>query len=64
MMISQKKINKAKSDSENMPSNIDQLKDRPEINNLITIYSSITNQTKQSVIDLFSSKEISFLSRN
>ena len=54
-----KKINKAKSDSENMPSNIDQLKDRPEINNLITIYSSIANQTKQSVIDMFSNKEIS-----
>ena len=39
--------------------NIDQLKDRPEINNLITIYSSIANQTKQSVIDMFSNKEIS-----
>ena len=54
------KINKAKSDSLNMPSLISELEKRPEINNLITIYSSISNQAKQSVIDLFAGKEISY----
>ena len=54
------KINKAKSDSMNMPSSEDELIDRQEINNLITIYSSISNQQKSSVIDLFANKEISY----
>jgi len=54
------KINKAKSDSMNMPSSIDELRDRNEINNLITIYSSISNQTKAHVIDTFANKEISY----
>ena len=53
------KINKAKSDSFTMPSSLDQLNERPEINNLITIFSSISNQSKQSTIDKFSGKEIS-----
>ena len=43
-----------------MPSSNDELSDRPEINNLITIYSSISNIDKDSVINLFSDKEISF----
>ena len=42
-----------------MPSSLDQLNERPEINNLITIFSSISNQSKQSTIDKFSGKEIS-----
>ena len=54
------KISKAKSDSLKMPSSRDELSDRPEINNLITIYSSISNMDKESVINLFSDKEISF----
>ena len=54
------KISKAKSDSLKMPSSLDQLTDRPEINNLITIYSSISNLDKQNVVNLFSNKEISF----
>ena len=54
------KISKAKSDSLKMPSSNDELSDRPEINNLITIYSSISNIDKDSVINLFSDKEISF----
>ena len=54
------KISKAKSDSLKMPSSSDELSDRPEINNLITIYSSISNIDKDSVINLFSDKEISF----
>ena len=53
------KISKAKSDSKTMPTSIDQLSDRPEINNLITIYSSIDNVSKEKAIDLFANKEIS-----
>jgi tryptophanyl-tRNA synthetase len=54
------KINKAKSDSMNMPSSSDELTIRPEINNLITIYSSISNINKDEVIELFANKEISY----
>ena len=43
-----------------MPSSSDELSDRPEINNLITIYSSISNINKDNVINLFCDKEISF----
>ena len=42
-----------------MPTSIDQLGDRPEINNLITIYSSIANINKEKAIELFANKEIS-----
>jgi len=54
------KINKAKSDSMNMPSSFDELTTRPEINNLITIYSSISNISKDKVIEMFANKEISY----
>jgi len=54
------KINKAKSDSMNMPSSSDELTTRPEINNLITIYSSISNTSKDKVIEMFANKEISY----
>ena len=53
------KINKAKSDSLAMPTSSDQLANRPEINNLITIYSSISNIGKDKIIELFANKEIS-----
>ena len=53
------KINKAKSDSLNMPTSSDQLDNRPEISNLITIYSSISNIEKDKIIELFANKEIS-----
>ena len=53
------KINKAKSDSFAMPTSSDQLANRPEINNLITIYSSISNIEKDKVVALFANKEIS-----
>ena len=54
------KINKAKSDSMKMPSSLNELKERNEINNLIIIYSSISNQTKDHVVDMFADKEISY----
>ena len=43
-----------------MPSSSDELSDRPEINNLITIYSTKSNIDKDCVINLFCDKEISF----
>ena len=54
------KINKAKSDSLKMPNNEGELDGRDEINNLITIYSSISNQNKNSVVSMFANKEISY----
>ena len=42
-----------------MPTSSDQLANRPEINNLITIYSSISNIEKDKVVALFANKEIS-----
>ena len=52
------KINKAKSDSFTMPSSLDQLNERPEINNLITIFSSISDQ--EQTISLMNSLEKRF----
>ena len=54
------KISKAKSDSHNMPSDIEEVSNRPEINNLLNIYAAISNQNKSKVIDQFSGKEISY----
>ena len=54
------KISKAKSDSHNMPSDIEGVSNRPEINNLLTIYAAVSNQDKSEVIDQFSGKEISY----
>ncbi len=53
------KINKAKSDSMKMPASSEELKGREEINNLITIYSSIINEKKDQTIKSFANKEIS-----
>lgn len=53
------KINKAKSDSMNMPKSCAELDSRPEIDNLITIYSSISELDKDNVIETFAGKEIS-----
>ena len=47
------KISKAKSDSLKMPTSSDELSERAEINNLITIYSSISNIDKDSMLIVF-----------
>ncbi|MEL0103569.1 MAG: tryptophan--tRNA ligase, partial [Gammaproteobacteria bacterium] len=54
------KISKAKSDSHNMPSDIEGVNNRPEINNLLNIYAAVSNQDKSEVINQFSGKEISY----
>tara|TARA_Y100000996_G_scaffold142904_1_gene109544 strand:+ start:2094 stop:3092 length:999 start_codon:yes stop_codon:yes gene_type:complete len=54
------KIKKAKTDSMNMPENISDAVKRPEINNLLNIYSACSNRNTEDSITEFSGKEISF----
>ena len=53
------KIKKAKTDSLSMPENIKELKDRPEAQNLLGIYSSLNNSTLDNSIKKFSGKNFS-----
>ena len=54
------KIKKAKTDSLSIPESGNDLSKRPEIENLINIYSSCSGISKNTVIEQFSSKEISY----
>ena len=54
-----KKINKAKTDSGKIPDNENELAKRPETENLIKIYSEITNQELSKVLNDFSGKDFS-----
>ena len=54
------KIKKAKTDSMNMPENMSDAVKRPEINNLLNIYSACSNRNTEDSIAEFSGKEISF----
>ena len=56
-----KKIKKAKSDSEQIPDNIKALEKKPEALNLINIYSEISKITLDKVLNEMSGKEYSFL---
>ena len=56
-----KKIKKAKTDSESIPSDIKLLKKKPESLNLITIYSELTKNSVEKVISEMAGKEYSFL---
>ena len=56
-----KKIKKAKSDSEPIPDNIKTLKKKPEALNLLTIYSELTQNNLEKVISELSGKEYSVL---
>ncbi|MBA4749569.1 MAG: tryptophan--tRNA ligase [Alphaproteobacteria bacterium] len=47
------KIRKARTDAEPLPENFDQLEDRPEARNLVTIYASLQGQTPQQVCEAF-----------
>ena len=53
------KIKKAKTDTLPLPSTIEELEKRPEVKNLIGIYSSLMNNTLQKSIDEFSGKNFS-----
>ena len=58
------KIKKAKTDPLPMPSNLEELKDRPEAKNLIGIYSSLTGLTLENSINEFSGKNFSDFKEN
>tara|TARA_B100001248_G_scaffold46150_1_gene29411 strand:+ start:9019 stop:10023 length:1005 start_codon:yes stop_codon:yes gene_type:complete len=59
-----KKIKKAKSDSEVIPDNFKSLEKKPEALNLITIYSEISKISIDKVLNEMSGKEYSFLKSN
>ena len=56
-----KKIKKAKSDSEQIPDNLEKLEKKPEALNLINIYSEISKKNQSKVLEEMSGKEYSFL---
>ena len=56
-----KKIKKAKSDSEPIPENIKLLENKPEALNLLTIYSEILQKKLENVAAEMAGKEYSFL---
>jgi tryptophanyl-tRNA synthetase len=58
------KIKKAKTDALPMPSNINDLKERPEAKNLIGIYSSITGLSLEKSIQNFSGENFSKFKEN
>ena len=53
------KIKKAKTDNDPMPTDQTKLKNRPEIENLLGIYSSLSNQNINNTVDQFSGKNFS-----
>jgi len=58
------KVKKAKTDPMTMPISADEAKSRPEIDNLLNIYSACANKKKESVITDFSGKDISSFKNN
>ena len=56
-----KKIKKAKSDSDAIPGEIKLLENKPEALNLLTIYSELTKNNLEKVISEMAGKEYSFL---
>jgi tryptophanyl-tRNA synthetase len=56
-----KKIKKAKSDSEPIPDNLKLLEQKPEALNLLTIYSELSKENIEKVLNEMSGKEYSFL---
>ena len=58
------KIRKAKTDTESLPDNEIDLSKRPEAENLLGIYSSLTNQSLQNSINEFSGKNFSDFKKN
>ena len=58
------KIKKAKTDSFSLPNEEHKLKDRPEAENLLGIYSSISNQTLDKTLNEFGGKNFSDLKRD
>ena len=55
------KIKKAKTDNDTLPGNEEGLKDRPEAENLMGIYSSLSNQNITNTLNEFEGKNFSDL---
>jgi len=53
------KIKRAKTDPNPLPDNVEGLKDRPEADNLITIYAALSGSTKANVVAEFAGKQFS-----
>ena len=53
------KIKKAKTDILPFPASVEELKGRPEADNLITIYATLNNETKATVIARYAGKQFS-----
>ena len=58
------KIKKAKTDPLPMPKDIKEFDERPEVKNLLGIYSSLTNSTIQNSIENFAGKNFSEFKKN
>jgi tryptophanyl-tRNA synthetase len=54
-----KKIRKAKTDPEGLPSDIEGLKDRPEAENLVVIYAALAQTSKEAVLAEFGGRQFS-----
>ena len=54
------KIKKAKTDPHPLPDTVEELKDRPEAHNLMSIYSSLSDQTLEKALTEFSGKGFSY----
>lgn len=54
-----KKIRKAKTDPAPLPSELDELKERPEAENLVGIYAGLADMTKQEVLRQFAGQQFS-----
>ena len=57
------KIKKAKTDIKPLPNDESELKERPEAENLLGIYSSLSNQNLQNTIEEFSGKNFSYFKK-
>jgi tryptophanyl-tRNA synthetase len=58
-----KKIKKAKSDSSSIPDNLNDLEKKKEAFNLISIYSDLTNNSLEHVLNELKGKEYSYLKK-
>jgi tryptophanyl-tRNA synthetase len=54
-----KKIRKAKTDPEPLPSEVEGLKDRPEADNLVTIFAALAETSRAAVISDFGGRQFS-----
>lgn len=54
-----KKIRKAKSDTDALPASVEELDDRPEAKNLVTLYAALQNKLSKDVMDEIAGKQFS-----